>query len=86
MIAARERLDVRPFACPITWVKTRIALERLGAGDVLEVWLAEGEPLASLPRSAEADGHRVLAVEPLRGEEGFRLLVEKGRAPEGPLP
>jgi TusA-related sulfurtransferase len=79
-------VDVRPFACPITWVKTRIALERLGPGDLLEVWLPPGEPLESVPRSAEEDGHRVLGVEPLPGAEGYRLLLVKGRAPEGPLP
>ncbi len=75
-------VDVRAYACPMTWVKTRIALERLVPGDVLEVWLGAGEPLASVPRTAEEDGHRVLRVEPIP-EEGpgvFRVLVEKGAA------
>ncbi len=31
------RVDVRPYACPMTYVKTRIALDRLAAGEVLEV-------------------------------------------------
>jgi TusA-related sulfurtransferase len=84
VIAAR--VDVRAIACPLTWVKTRIALERIQLGDVLEVWLSGGEPVESVPRSAEEDGHRVLGVEPLRGEDGFRLLVEKGAAPKGGLP
>jgi len=76
-------LDLRPFACPFTWVKTRIALERLALGEVLEVWLAAGEPAESVPRSAEEDGHRVLAVEPLAGGPGaFRVLVEKGAPPQ----
>lgn len=73
-------VDVRPFACPFTWVKTRVALERLAVGDVLEVWLRAGEPLESVPRSAEEEGHRVVAVEPLpaeAGPDGFRVLLEK---------
>jgi tRNA 2-thiouridine synthesizing protein A len=82
--APGARIDIRGYACPITWVKTRIALERLRTGDVLEVWLAAGEPADSVPRSAEEDGHRVLAVEPLAGEgAGFRLLVEKRAAAPG---
>ena len=81
MTSPRAVVDVRPFACPITWVKTRIALERLALGDVLEVWLAAGEPAESVPRSAEEDGHRVVRLEPLGGGEGFRLLVERGAAP-----
>jgi len=75
-------LDLRRYACPITWVKTRIALERLARGEVLEVWLTAGEPAESVPRSAEEDGHRVVAVEPLDGRPGaFRVLVEKGEPP-----
>lgn len=88
MTAPRARLDLRPYACPITYVKTRIALERLAPGDVLEVWLAAGEPAASVPRSAEEEGHRILSVEPLReeGEAAFRVLVEKHEAAPAGLP
>jgi TusA-related sulfurtransferase len=76
-------LDLRAFACPMTWVKTRIALERLAEGDVLEVLLASGEPAESVPRSAAEDGHRVVAVEPLRAGEGVRLVLAKhGRGGE----
>jgi tRNA 2-thiouridine synthesizing protein A len=79
-VTAAARIDIRAYACPITWVKTRLAFDRLGEGEVLEVWLREGEPLASVPRSAEEDGHRVVAVEPLAGEEpgSYRVLLVKG--------
>lgn len=82
MSAPRATLDLRPYACPLTYVKARIALERLAPGDVLEVWLSAGEPVESVPRSAEEEGHRVVAVEPLGLEGGtaFRVLVEKGAA------
>jgi tRNA 2-thiouridine synthesizing protein A len=78
-VSACAPLDIRAYACPITYVKTRIALERLRVGEVLEVWLREGEPAESVPRSAEEDGHRVMTVEPLRAPGGgYRVLVEKG--------
>lgn len=85
--SAAARVDVRAYACPMTYVKAKIALDRLAAGERLEVWLVAGEPLENLPRSAAEDGHRVIAVEPLAGEPGaFRVLVEKGAgtAPEWP--
>jgi tRNA 2-thiouridine synthesizing protein A len=87
-VTVAARVDVRAFACPLTWVKTRIALERLAPGARLEVWLRDGEPLASVPRSAEEDGHRVVVVEALPDEApgSFRVVVEKGRAPSGALP
>lgn len=74
--APAARADVRAYACPITFVKTRIALDRLAAGEILEVWLSAGEPAESVPRSAEEEGHRVLAVEPLDAS-AFRVLIEK---------
>jgi TusA-related sulfurtransferase len=77
------RIDLRAYACPLTWVKTRVALERLALGQVLEVWLSAGEPAESVPRSAAEDGHRVLAVEPLAAAEAgaVRVLLEKGAPP-----
>ncbi len=55
-------LDLTGVVCPLTWVKTRLALEDLSAGEQLEVRLDPGEPLDSVPRSAREDGHEV-AVE-----------------------
>ena len=81
MTAPAARLDVRGYACPLTWVKTRVALERLAKGEVLEVWLPAGKPAEKLPRSAVEDGHRVLAIEALAGEPAaFRVLLAKGEA------
>lgn len=78
------RLDVRALACPMTYVRTRIALERLRVGEALEVWLTEGEPLESVPRSAVEEGHRVLRCEPLpaEGAGSWRVVIERG----APLP
>jgi TusA-related sulfurtransferase len=65
----------------MTWVKTRIALGRVAAGERLELWLRAGEPVESVPRSAAEEGHRVVSVEPLAGEAGvFRVVVEKAEA------
>jgi tRNA 2-thiouridine synthesizing protein A len=54
-------LDVTTDVCPMTYVRTRLALDRLPAGATLLV-LAKGiEPLANIPATARAQGHRVLA-------------------------
>jgi TusA-related sulfurtransferase len=76
-----RRIDLRTHACPMTWVKTCIALEPLAAGDELEVWLADGEPADSVPRTAAEEGHRVVSLAPLDGASAaWRLVLCKGAA------
>ena len=52
-------LDVSDLRCPMTWVRTKLALERLAPGDELLVRCAPGEALENVPRSARAAGHAV---------------------------
>ena len=52
-------LDVRALRCPMTWVRTKLALERLATGDELRVECAPGEALDNVPRSAADAGHAV---------------------------
>jgi TusA-related sulfurtransferase len=60
-VAART-LDITGLTCPMTWVKTKLELERLDPGDVLSVRCRPGEALENVPRSAREAGHAV-AVE-----------------------
>ena len=50
-------LDLRDARCPMTWVRTKLALEGLQSGAVLLVECAPGEALENVPRSARAAGH-----------------------------
>ena len=52
-------LDLRGVACPLNWVKAKLALEELPAGERLVLLLDPGEPLDSVPRSAGEAGHDV---------------------------
>ena len=52
-------LDVSALTCPMTWVRTKLALERLEPGDELVVRCAPGEALENVPRSAREAGHEV---------------------------
>jgi tRNA 2-thiouridine synthesizing protein A len=56
-------LDLTGVACPLNWVKTKLALESIDSGDVLTVRLDPGEPIESVPRSAREDGHEVTVVD-----------------------
>ncbi|WHZ27038.1 MAG: Ferredoxin--sulfite reductase [Nitrospira sp.] len=70
--------DLRGVACPMNYVKTKLKLEMMDAGERLEVWLDAGEPIKNVPMSLKNDGHRVLIQEALELEAShYRILVEK---------
>ena len=47
----------------MTFVRTRLALDRLRSGELLRVRLRGDEPRRNVPRTAAQQGHEVVAVE-----------------------
>jgi TusA-related sulfurtransferase len=61
----------------MTYVRTRLALERLAAGQVLSVRLRGAEPERSVALSATRQGHAVIAQE--RQPDGsLKLWLRRG--------
>jgi len=76
---ATRLLDVTRDTCPMTFVRTRLALERLSAGDLLLVLVRGDEPRDSVPRMAEAQGHAVLArTESAADPAVLEILIRRG--------
>jgi tRNA 2-thiouridine synthesizing protein A len=74
---ADQELDITQDTCPMTFVRTRLALDRMKSGEVLRVRLRGQEPLRNVPRSASEQGHQVLALE--TDADGIStLLLRKG--------
>jgi sulfite reductase (ferredoxin) len=70
--------DLRGVACPLNYVKTKLKLEMMDAGEKLEVWLDAGEPIKNVPMSLKNDGHLLHLQEALDPEAAhYRILVEK---------
>jgi sulfite reductase (ferredoxin) len=55
----KHELDLRGVACPMNFVKTRLFLDKVAAGDLLEVLLDDGEPVESVSSSIGAEGHTI---------------------------
>jgi len=71
-------LDITAEVCPMTFVKTRLLIERMKPGETAEIRLSGGEPLENVPESVSELGHSVLDISPLEGDSGvFRILVRK---------
>ena len=62
--AADHLIDITGDVCPITFVKTKLALEKLAPGAVLAIDLKGREPLENVPRSAREAGYKVLEIDP----------------------
>ncbi len=70
--------DLRGVACPLNYVKTKLKLEMMDAGERLEIWLDAGEPIKNVPMSLKNDGHVIHLQEALEPEAAhYRILVEK---------
>lgn len=68
-------LDLRGVLCPYNYVKTKLKLETMKAGQVLSVIVDDGEPIRNVPRSVSEDGHTILKQE--RIDNWFRVLIKK---------
>ena len=47
----------------MTFVRTKLRLERMQPGETLAVRLRGDEPLRNVPRAAREEGHTILAIE-----------------------
>lgn len=71
------KLDITREHCPMTFVKTKLALEKLNKGDLLVVTLKEGEPLENVPRTTAEQGNKVLEIKKIENDVHL-VVIEKG--------
>lgn len=53
------QLDLRGTPCPLNFIRTKLALEKLSAGEWLQVDLDSGEPEEMVASGLREAGHRV---------------------------
>jgi len=70
-----KAIDITRETCPMTFVRTRLALESLESGQILLVRLQGADPLANVPRAAADFGHEPLEL--IEQENGVWVLVIK---------
>ena len=63
--AAEHYLDVTGEVCPMTFVRTKLLIEKMLTGETAVVCLNSGEPLQNVPRAVREHGHSVLALTPV---------------------
>lgn len=69
-------MDIKGEVCPYTFVKSKLAIEQIAGGQILEVIVDHLPAVENVPRSMENEGHEILEVEQLNDRD-WRILVKK---------
>ena len=69
------KLDLRGTPCPINFVRTKLRLEQMAPGNLLEVWLDPGEPIEQVPDSLAMEGYGIEEIKECLGF--FSLQVRR---------
>jgi tRNA 2-thiouridine synthesizing protein A len=75
-ITVNKEIDIRGEVCPYTFVKTKLAIETMNAGQILRILTDHYPAVENVPRSLKGEGHEVLEIEELKNNE-WRLTVKK---------
>ncbi|MBW4470478.1 MAG: sulfurtransferase TusA family protein [Stenomitos rutilans HA7619-LM2] len=62
-LAPDAQLDLRGTPCPINFVRTKLKLDQMPPGSLLEVWLDPGEPIEQVPDSLRMEGYAIEHIE-----------------------
>ncbi len=73
-------LDITEDICPMTFVKTRLLIEKMSPGEIAEIRLTGGEPLENVPASVTELGHMVLGIEREEPEDAPQGAAGDGMA------
>ena len=73
--AADHFIDITGDVCPMTFVRTRLQIEQMSPGEILEIRLAGAEPLRNVPESLTELGHEIVSLAP--DPPAHRLVVRK---------
>ena len=80
-LVADSSLDITAETCPMTFVRTRLMLDRMAQGRTLLVRLRGEEPRANIPRTALEQGHALLGQWDEPDGTTLVLLRKAARAP-----
>lgn len=67
-------LDITADICPLTFVKTKLLIERMSSGQTAEIRLGAGEPLENVPRAVVEHGHELISLDPAEPDGVVHIL------------
>jgi TusA-related sulfurtransferase len=73
----KKEINLRGEVCPYTFVKSKLIIEELEPGELLEVVVDFAPATTNIPRSMTNEGHEVLDVSQLSPKE-WKIVIRKG--------
>lgn len=68
---SHQQLDARRLLCPLPVIRTQERVERLGAGDTLEVICTDPGARYDIPAWCRVNGHELVSIE----QQGDELVI-----------
>ena len=77
-IKVDKTLDIKGQVCPYTFVRSKLAIEKMNLGEVIEIITDHKAASENVPKSMENEGQKVLKIEQT-GENEWHLFVRKDK-------
>jgi TusA-related sulfurtransferase len=77
-LKADKTVDIKGQICPYTFVRSKLAIEKMNLGEVLEIVTDHKPASENVPRSMENEGQKVLKIDQT-GEKEWHIFVRKDR-------
>ena len=75
-VSADETFDLKGEICPYTFVKSKLMLEMMESGQVLQVIVDNDESATNVPKSLTNEGNAVLGCEKINDSD-WMITVKK---------
>lgn len=73
-----KKINIKGLVCPYTFVKSKLAIETMEVGQILEILLDSEEASRNIPRSMADHGQTVLNIEKINATD-WLLLIRKDK-------
>ena len=71
-----KEIDLLDEICPMTFVKTKLAIERINQGERIKVIFNSQEAKTNVPKSLSEVNHKIIAIKDI-DKEKFYIIIEK---------
>ena len=71
-----NEINLRGEVCPMTFVKTRLAIEKIANGERIKVIFDSSEAKINVPKSCEELNYKIIEINEL-DRDNFYITIEK---------